>query len=240
MEFWSDKIQEGSEHSQWYANRWEKMISQGSDINGEARLIDAIAPRNSAILDAGSGTGRVGHYLAAQGHRVIGVDLDPYLVHYAREHTSPPNSSRWFAADLGNPHHLKNPGATPDDVFAATSDAELQPLTTTEGLLPQDDEYFPDGPYDLIVSAGNVLPFIQPEKRLTVLRNLRQRLNTSGRLVIGFSLDRGWKYGEFHDDCAASGLNLDQAFESWTLDPFDPMTSGFIVAFLSVDDILTN
>lgn len=63
-----------------YAERFIHLAAAGKDIDGEARLIDAIANRASRILDAGCGTGRVAAALAARGHDVLGVDLDPSLV----------------------------------------------------------------------------------------------------------------------------------------------------------------
>ncbi|MFI7603349.1 class I SAM-dependent methyltransferase [Actinoplanes sp. NPDC049681] len=73
------------------------MAAEGADLAGEARLIDAMVPRGSRILDAGCGTGRVGGYLAAAGHDVTGVDLDPELIAAAREdHPGP----RWLVGDL--------------------------------------------------------------------------------------------------------------------------------------------
>ncbi|MFC3385502.1 class I SAM-dependent methyltransferase [Couchioplanes azureus] len=73
------------------------MAAEGADLAGEARLIDAMVPRGSRILDAGCGTGRVGGHLAAAGHDVTGVDLDPELIAAAREdHPGP----RWLVGDL--------------------------------------------------------------------------------------------------------------------------------------------
>ncbi|MEV4642819.1 class I SAM-dependent methyltransferase [Actinoplanes sp. NPDC049548] len=73
------------------------MAAQGADLAGEARLIDAMVPRGSRILDAGCGTGRVGGHLAAAGHDVTGVDLDPELIAAAREDHP---GIRWLVGDL--------------------------------------------------------------------------------------------------------------------------------------------
>ena len=94
---WLQKIAEDPGHSQWYIDRFRKMAADGADIVGEARMIDAMAPRGAHILDAGCGTGRVGGHLAAAGHRVVGVDLDPALVAEAREQHP---GSRWEVGDL--------------------------------------------------------------------------------------------------------------------------------------------
>ena len=63
-----------------YAERFLALKATGHDIDGEARLIDALAARGSRILDAGCGTGRVAAALAARGHQVLGVDIDPSLI----------------------------------------------------------------------------------------------------------------------------------------------------------------
>lgn len=94
---WLQKIAENPAHSRWYIERFRTMAAEGADLAGEARLIDAMVPRGARILDAGCGTGRVGAYLAAAGHDVTGVDLDPELIAAAREdHPGP----RWLAGDL--------------------------------------------------------------------------------------------------------------------------------------------
>ena len=70
---------------------------RGRGLAGEARLVDAMVPRRARILDAGCGTGRVGAHLAAAGHEVVGVDIDPVLISAAREdHPGP----RWIVGDL--------------------------------------------------------------------------------------------------------------------------------------------
>ena len=73
------------------------MAAEGADLAGEARLIDAMLPRGSRILDAGCGPGRVGAELAARGHTVVGVDVDPLLIAAAEtDHPGP----RWIVDDL--------------------------------------------------------------------------------------------------------------------------------------------
>ncbi|WP_018157577.1 class I SAM-dependent methyltransferase [Demetria terragena] len=67
-----------------YGEKFAGLIRAGKDVEGEARLADALAPRAATILDAGSGMGRVGAALQRRGHRVIGVDLDEELVAQSR------------------------------------------------------------------------------------------------------------------------------------------------------------
>ncbi len=68
-----------------YAERFVRIAARGEDIDGEARFVDALAPRGSRILDAGCGVGRVAAALAAAGHRAAGVDADPILIDRGRE-----------------------------------------------------------------------------------------------------------------------------------------------------------
>lgn len=84
-------------HSQWYIERFRKLAADGADLGGEARLVDAMVPPGSRILDAGCGPGRVGAVLHARGHDVVGVDVDPELIAAARhDHPGP----AWLVADL--------------------------------------------------------------------------------------------------------------------------------------------
>ena len=89
--------QHGPGHAQWYIDRFRRMAADGADLAGEARLVDALLPRGSRVLDAGCGPGRVGAELDARGHRVVGVDADPELIAAAAaDHPGP----RWLVADL--------------------------------------------------------------------------------------------------------------------------------------------
>ena len=94
---WFTDTDEG--HSQWYIDRFRGLAADGTDLGGEARLIDAMVPRGSRILDAGCGPGRVGAVLHACGHDVVGVDVDPELISAAeQDHPGP----TWLVADLSD------------------------------------------------------------------------------------------------------------------------------------------
>lgn len=84
-------------HSQWYIERFRTMAAEGADLGGEARLLDAMLPPGSRVLDAGCGPGRVGAHLHDRGHDVVGVDADPELIAAAgADHPGP----QWLVADL--------------------------------------------------------------------------------------------------------------------------------------------
>ncbi|MGB5150207.1 MAG: class I SAM-dependent methyltransferase, partial [Mycobacterium sp.] len=141
------------------------------------------------------GPGRVGGYLAAAGHDVVGVDVDPALIAAAEEdHPGP----RWLVGDL----------------------AELD--LPARGI---------NDPFDLIVSAGNVMTFLAPSTRTQVLGRLRAHLATEGRAVIGFGAGREYEHGDFLDDATAAGLAPDLLVSSWDLRPFTE-DADFLVAIL--------
>ena len=94
---WVRMTQADPGHSAAYVERFRRLAAGGMDIVGEARLVDAMLPRGSRVLDAGCGPGRVGGYLASVGHDVVGVDVDPVLVAAAADdHPGP----RWLVGDL--------------------------------------------------------------------------------------------------------------------------------------------
>ncbi len=66
-----------------YAERFARLAAAGEDLDGEARLVDALSPRGAAVLDAGCGIGRTTAALTRMGHRVVGVDRDRALVDVA-------------------------------------------------------------------------------------------------------------------------------------------------------------
>ncbi|CDO29675.1 type 12 methyltransferase [Mycolicibacterium vulneris] len=182
-------------HSQWYIERFRAMQRAGQDLAGEARLVDAMAPRQARILDAGCGPGRVGGYLSKAGHRVVGVDVDPALVEAAEnDHPGP----QWLVGDL--------------------AELDLPARGITE-------------PFDIIVSAGNVMTFLAPSTRVRVLTRLRAHLAADGRAVIGFGAGREYEFGQFLDDAATAGFAPDLLLSTWDLRPFD-QNSDFLVAIL--------
>ena len=96
-ESWTEIVARNPGHSTWYVERFRTMAAEGRDLDGEARLVDAMAPRGGRILDAGCGPGRVGGALHRLGHRVVGVDVDPVLIAAAEEDHPGPT---WLVDDL--------------------------------------------------------------------------------------------------------------------------------------------
>lgn len=193
------KVAADPHHSQWYIERFRALAREGADLAGEARLVDALVPRGARILDAGCGSGRVGGFLAAAGHEVVGVDVDPVLIE-AAEQDHP--GSRWIVGDL----------------------AELD--LPARGIAE---------PFDVIVSAGNVMAFLAPSTRVQVLTRLRAHLAGDGRAVIGFGAGRDYEFTQFLGDAGEAGLIPDLLLSTWDLRPFAD-NSDFLVALLRAGD----
>lgn len=192
---WLQLLEQNPNHSSWYIERFRTMAAEGRDLHGEARLVDALAPRAARILDAGCGPGRVGGRLAELGHAVVGVDLDPALIEAARaDHPGP----TWLAGDLAE-------------------------LDLAAAGLPHE--------FDVIVSAGNVMTFLDPSTRRTVLARLAAHLAPEGRLVVGFGSGRDYEFDDFFADVAAVGLWVHHRCSTWDLRPHDA-SSDFLVAIL--------
>jgi SAM-dependent methyltransferase len=192
---WLARIEEDPNHSSWYIQRFRTMAAAGDDLAGEARFVDAMAPRAARILDAGCGTGRVGGFLAGAGHDVVGVDLDPALIAAAEEDHPGPT---WLVGDL--------------------AELDLPARGIDEG-------------FDVVVSAGNVMTFLAPDTRRTVLTRLRLHLRPGGRIAVGFGAGRDYGFDDFLGDVADAGLVPDVLLGTWDLRPF---TDGadFLVAVL--------
>jgi len=192
---WMQKVAADPGHSQWYIERFRALARAGEDLTGEARLIDAMAPRGAHILDAGCGPGRIGGYLATAGHRVVGVDVDPELIAAAEEdHPGP----RWLVGDL--------------------AELDLPARGITE-------------PFDIIVSAGNVMAFLAPSTRTQVLTRLRAHLADDGRAVIGFGAGRDYAFDQFLTDAVNADFTPDLLLATWDVRPFTD-SSDFLVAVL--------
>jgi SAM-dependent methyltransferase len=193
--YWMQKVAADPGHSQWYIERFRAMARAGDDLAGEARFVDAMAPRGARILDAGCGPGRLGGYLAKVGHDVVGVDVDPALIEAAKQDYPGP---RWLVGDL----------------------AELD--LPSRGIAE---------PFDVIVSAGNVMTFLAPSTRVQVLSRLRAHVADDGRAAIGFGAYREYEFADFLNDAVDAGFAPDLLLSTWDMRPFTD-GSDFLVALL--------
>ena len=92
---WFTDTEDG--HSQDYAESMRQRAQEGDDLEGEARLMNAIVAPRSRVLDAGCGQGRIAGALHRRGHDVVAVDIDPVLLAAAREDNPGPT---YLLADL--------------------------------------------------------------------------------------------------------------------------------------------
>lgn len=82
-----------------YDARWAKLAAAGKSVHGEADLVANLLreSRDTRVLDAGCGTGRVAIELAKRGFSVVGVDSDAAMLASARAKAP---EMQWLHADL--------------------------------------------------------------------------------------------------------------------------------------------
>lgn len=152
---WLQMLEENPGHSDWYIQRFKTMAEEGRDLDGEARMIDAMAERGARILDAGCGPGRVGGRLARLGHTVVGVDLDPALIDEARA-VHP--GATWQVGDLSE-LHLSDLDRFDVIVNAGNVMTFLDPATRREVLQRMGVHLAPGGRLVVGFGAGRDYPF---------------------------------------------------------------------------------
>jgi SAM-dependent methyltransferase len=83
--------------------------------------------------------------------------------------------------------------------------------------------------FDVVVLAGNVLPFVEPAHRAAAVASCARHVAADGRLVIGAGLQAGFPSVHDVDRWAAdAGLELVERFAGWGRDPWRP-ASGYAV-----------
>lgn len=86
--------------------------------------------------------------------------------------------------------------------------------------------------FDVVVCAGNVMGFLDPDTRRRVLERLAPTISATGRIVTGFGSGGDYPFDEFFADVEAAGLTVELRLSTWDLRPFTP-ESDFLVAVLS-------
>ena len=126
-------------------------------------------------------------------------------------------------------------GVDLDPVLIEAAQAKHPDPTWVVGDLYEIDLAGPEvgGAFDILVCAGNVMRFLAPNTRQTVLENFRRSLAPSGRAVLGFGSGGGeYDFDDYRADVTAAGLVIDAQFSSWSLRPVED-DPGFLVSFLS-------
>jgi SAM-dependent methyltransferase len=177
-----------------YGAHFARLIADGIDIEGEARLADVLAPRDGWILDAGSGMGRVGGALTARGHRVVGVDFDPEILDQSRR-TFPELPLVESRLDELTPEVLSAAGRpTEYDLVVCVGNVMILLAPDTERTV-----------------LANLAAVLAPEGRMLIGYSLTGA-------PTGNSLD--YPVAAFEKDCASTGLEVESRFASYDLRAF--------------------
>jgi SAM-dependent methyltransferase len=188
------RARERAQGSGGYGAHFARLIADGADVEGEARMADALVARGAAILDAGSGMGRVGAALQRRGHHVVAVDFDEDLLAQSRA-TYPDLPVVASRLDLLTP-----------DVLAAAGHPTSYDLVVCVGnvmilLAPETERTVLHNLASLLADGGRLLV---------------------GFHLAGApsELARTYSVAEFVVDCAAAGLEVESRFASYDLRPF--------------------
>lgn len=190
--------------SHGYGPRFADLVARGEDIDGEARLADALVTRGARILDAGAGMGRVTDALRARGHDVTGIEPDAALVEQA-ERTYP------------------GIGLLPLDILETTPEVlRAQGRPTAYELVVAVGNVF------ILLAEGT------ERRALSALRDLLApggRMLIGFHFAAGPAGSRAYAPGEFRDDVEACGLRVDLLAGSYEL---HPANAEYAVWLLSV------
>jgi SAM-dependent methyltransferase len=74
--------------------------------------------------------------------------------------------------------------------------------------------------FEVVVLAGNVVPYVTPSSRTAAVAGCARHLTAGGRLVAGFDLRSGWPtLADYDGWCAAAGLELAERYATWDREP---------------------
>lgn len=78
-----------------------------------------------------------------------------------------------------------------------------------------------DARFDVVVLAGNVIPYAAPQDRAALVAGCARHLAPGGYLVAGFTLRPGWPgLDEYDGWCADAGLTRVDRWATWSRDPY--------------------
>jgi SAM-dependent methyltransferase len=189
------RAQERAQGHGGYGAHFAQLIADGADVEGEARLADALVPRGARILDAGSGMGRVGAALQRRGHQVVAVDFDEEILAQSRA-TYPDLPVIPSRLDELTPGRLSAAGhPTSYDLVVCVGNVMTLLAPDTERTV-----------------LGNLAALLAPAGRVLV-----------GHHLSGGPAETARRYpvDEFAADAATAGLVVESRFASFDLRPFD-------------------
>ncbi|CAM5455696.1 SAM-dependent methyltransferase OS=Streptomyces antimycoticus OX=68175 GN=SANT12839_020420 PE=4 SV=1 [Streptomyces antimycoticus] len=107
-------------------------------------------------------------------------------------------------------------------------DADTSMLATARRLAPEIRWYQRDlvSPtiwgcsWMLVVLAGNVPLFTPPGTEPALVAGAAAHVRPAGRLVAGFTLDRGYTLDDYDAHCRAVGLTVEARYATWSRDPY--------------------
>ncbi|MCS7481105.1 methyltransferase domain-containing protein [Umezawaea endophytica] len=75
--------------------------------------------------------------------------------------------------------------------------------------------------FDVVVLAGNVIPYAAADVRAAVVATCAAHLEAGGGLVAGFGLRPGWpSLADYDAWCAAAGLEREDRWSTWDREPY--------------------
>lgn len=178
-----------------YGARFAELLDAGEDIDGEARLADALLPRGARVLDAGCGMGRIAAALQARGHQVVAVDLDPQLLEQAAA-TYPGLALLQERVESLSVRSLAAHGyPTSYDLVVCVGNVMILGAPGSERAM------------------------------LAVMRSLLApggRILVGFHTFVALEHAREYSPDEFAEDCRSVGLGVDALFGGYDLRPYDP------------------
>lgn len=193
----------GGARNTGYGERFADLIAQGEDVVGEGRLADTLVGRGARILDAGSGMGRIGAYLAACGHDVTAAEPDAALVAQSR---------RTFPGLAVVPHEIL--ALTPEVLAAAGRPTSYDLVVCVGNVLT-------------FVAEDTEVAVLS---RLGSLLAPGGRILAGFHLQGGPATARSYPPDEFAADVATAGLRVDHRFGGYDLRPVDDQYAVWVLA----------
>jgi SAM-dependent methyltransferase len=75
--------------------------------------------------------------------------------------------------------------------------------------------------FDVVVLAGNVVPYVEADRRAAVVATCARHLAPDGVLLAGFALRPGWPgLADYDTWCTAAGLVLADRWATWDRQPY--------------------
>lgn len=85
--------------------------------------------------------------------------------------------------------------------------------------------------FDVVVMAGNVIPFAQPSEQSAIIGALCRHVSAGGVLISGSSLWPKWPgIADYDRWCSASGFEPVERYAAWTLEEFEPDGADYAVS----------